>query len=793
MKKLFTSIVFLALFAGVSFADTCNFTLNMSDTYGYGWSNSYIQIFQNGSPLGGSYSCYGATATYTISLTEGSTVQIRVVGNSSNNDYHYNLINAIGDTIASGGPNLPASPSGAVVFTFTVICPCQTNATFSVATYGMDATFTCNNTYLPSLYSIVWNFGDGTPVLTGTLNPVHTYAALGNYTATVMIIQLADPTCGDTATATVYINNCMANANFTYIQASGYTINFNSTHDYDTTLYELSWNFGDGTIINDQNDPQHVYASSGTYTVTFSVEQISDTTCHNVYTQSIVIAYCNASANFTYTNNGYTVNFNAPYSYGTTYYWNFGDGNTNTGSYLYSQTHVYTTIDTFHVSLIVTSTSNPSCTDTFATDIFVDGCLANAAFYANSNDYSVNVGTNTYFDPSLYTITWYFGDGTIVQGQDTITHLYADTGVHIICCVIHDNALSYCTDSTSQLVTVWGPCPLTSINFTWTDNNNLGFVFLTDTIYNSSEYNINWDFGDGYIQVGGTTANHTYSTAGTYIVVLTITHASIPNCVTSAENSIQAEICPANASFNYTMMNSIYYFHTITYFSTSQYSLIWEFGDSTSTSGTNSPNHTYLEPGVYYVTLTVTENSNPGCTDQQVMSVNTCNLTASFYANVDLLDVTCTTTFDPANFHIVWDFGDGSTAEDISSIMHTFSGSGTYSICMTITDLAHPTCVAHICHNIIVTVGTSEIEQPWMTIYPNPVKDNLVIDYYIPYITDINISIINQEGQVVYQKSSANAGGRHMLNISTGNISQGNYILRIENADRIILTHAFIK
>ena len=752
---------------------------------------------RNGIYVPPTYTCYGASAQFTVAITEGDTIQIQIVGNSANNDFHYMFLNAIGDTLANAGPNLPASPAGTTMFTYVVICPCETDAAFTTNVYGMDADFAVINEYLPALYDITWCFGDSTSNVTGTLTTTHTYSTVGTYLVSVSITKISDTTCTNTYSDSVLINNCLANGDFTYATAASYTIEFNSTYNYDTTYYHLNWDFGDGTFVSGECDPQHVYSSAGTYTVSFSVEQVSDSSCINVYTQSVYVAYCGANAQFSFSTDGYIATLSVPGSYNYTYAWDFGDGNTYTGTgyYAYNQSHTYNSIDTFHVTLTVTDNSNPTCTDFYETDVYIDGCIADAAFSSSSSDYTVDVSTISYFDPSLYNITWYFGDGTTAQGLNNTSHTYSEIGSYEISLVIEDITLSYCTDSVANEVIVWGPCPLVAIDFTWIDNLDLSFVFMTDTTYNSSDYIINWNFGDGVSVTGGTTVNHTFYYEGTFYVTLTISHVSIPNCVITINYGVEAIICPADAGFYYNINNYIIYFHTNNYFSVSEYSILWDFGDGTTAEDSNAPNHTYNVPGVYEVTLTIISLSNPDCMDEQTQVLDLCELTSAFTASTDELEVTCTTSFDPGFYHIEWDFGDGTTAEDLSIVTHSYTGPGTYSICLTVTDLVSTLCTDEVCHN--VTVNTISIDEyndaEHLNIYPNPVSDILYIDFSHINYTGIYMTILNSTGQTVYSNDLNSENGATTFKVNTHSFAQGIYFIKFESGSGTVAVRKFIK
>jgi len=51
------------------------------------------------------------------------------------------------------------------------------------------------------------------------------------------------------------------------------------------------------------------------------------------------------------------------------------------------------------------------------------------------------------------------------------------------------------------------------------------------------------------------------------------------------------------------------------------HTVLWDFGDGTTTTGTLTPTHTYGDNGVFTVTLTVTDATGLSATDSLVVSV----------------------------------------------------------------------------------------------------------------------------------------------------------------------------
>jgi PKD repeat protein len=117
----------------------------------------------------------------------------------------------------------------------------------------------------------------------------------------------------------------------------------------------------------------------------------------------------------------------------------------------------------------------------------------------------------------------------------------------------------------------------------------------------------------------------------------------------------------------------------------------WNFGDGTPVSTGVAVNHAYAVAGTYQVTLTVTDNL--GATGSVTKSVtvaanvppvasftsSAANLAASF-------DGSASSDPDGTVASYSWDFGDGSAAGIVAKPSHTYAGSGTYTVTLTVKD-----------------------------------------------------------------------------------------------------------
>ncbi|MEO6671648.1 MAG: PKD domain-containing protein [Ferruginibacter sp.] len=115
-------------------------------------------------------------------------------------------------------------------------------------------------------------------------------------------------------------------------------------------------------------------------------------------------------------------------------------------------------------------------------------------------------------------------------------------------------------------------------------------------------------------------------------------------------------------------------------------SVIWDFGDGSPAASGDTVTHTYLLPGTYTVTMTVTLLS--GCTGVYQATVRVINPTGSFdYTGGNFCNSTTvnfSATMSNGNT-LLYNFGDGNSITTTqTSISHTYSSAGVYLPSLTI-------------------------------------------------------------------------------------------------------------
>lgn len=304
---------------------------------------------------------------------------------------------------------------------------------------------------------------------------------------------------------------------------------------------------------------------------------------------------CAVSAGYSYTDSANVVTFNNTSQGGTSFLWDFGDGNTSTSP---SPTHSYATIGTYTVCLTTTS---PCGTDSTCQTITVSCPAPNAGFTTASTGITVN-----FSDASSAGITawaWDFGDGG-TSTQQNPTHTYGTPGSYLACLI----ATSPCgVDTFCDSVEV---CALVSSNYAALPTGlSVSFNSLA-----SGGSNYDWDFGDG-----GTSTqqnpNYTYAAAGTYTVCLTVSN----NCNADTFCSPVTVCAAAAANFGFTSAGTFNYsFMDQTNGPPTAWA--WDFGDG-GTSNLQNPSHTYASLGSYTVCLVITDACGVDTTCQSITLV----------------------------------------------------------------------------------------------------------------------------------------------------------------------------
>ena len=584
-----------------------------------------------------------------------------------------------------------------------------------------------------TIVSYGWDFGD-TQTGTGvTVN--HIYTASGTYTVTLTVTD--DDGATGTATTTITVTdppppNQAPTASVLATPTSGdaplpVTLDGSGSTDPDGTIVSYGWDFGDtqtgsGVTVN------HIYATSGTYTVALTVtddDGATDTATTTVTvtdppppnqapTASVLATPISGDAPLPVTldGSGSTDPDGTIVSYG----WDFGDTQTGSGV---TVNHIYATSGAYTVTLTVTD--DDGATGTATTTITVTGppppnqaptAVASASPTSGDVPLPVTLDGSGSTDPdgTIVSYGWDFGDTQTGSGV-TVNHIYTASGTYTVTLTVTDD--DGATDTATTTVTVTDPpppnqAPTAAVLATPTSGDAPLPVTLDgsgSTDPDGTIVSYGWDFGD--TQTGsGVTVNHIYATSGTYTVALTVTDddgatdtATTTVTVTDPPPPNQAPTAAVSASptsgdapLPVTLDGSG---------STDPDGTIvsygWDFGDTQTGTGVTT-NHIYTASGTYTVTLTVTDDD--GATDTATTTITVTDPpppnqapTASVLATPTSGDAPLPVTLDGSGstdpdgtiVSYGWDFGDTQTGTGVT-VNHIYGTSGTYTVTLTVTD-----------------------------------------------------------------------------------------------------------
>ncbi|GIU68959.1 MAG: hypothetical protein KatS3mg002_0195 [Candidatus Woesearchaeota archaeon] len=392
------------------------------------------------------------------------------------------------------------------------------------------------------------------------------------------------------------------------------------------------------------------------------------------------------------------------------YFWNFGDGQTQTTSINTIQ-HVYQLSGTYIGTITVTDSQGQTKTVNCPTITAKNYTQITGTCEAEPNNGNTPLTTELTVTPQggsgTYTkYEWNLKDGTTKNTTtNNIFHTYNNPGTYKPTVTITDNkgnkATINCTTITAKNYTqITGTCEAEPNN----GNTPLTTELTVTPQGGSGTYTkYEWNLKDGTTK--NTTTNnifHTYNNPGTYKPTVTITdnkgNKATINCTTiTAKNYTQitgtCEAEPNNGNTPLTTELTV----TPQGGSGTYTKYEWNLKDGTTkNTTTNNIFHTYNNPGTYKPTVTITDNKGNKAT------INCTTITAKNYTQIT---GTCEAEPNNGNTPLTteltvtpqggsgtytkyeWNLKDGTTKNTTTNnIFHTYNNPGTYKPTVTITD-----------------------------------------------------------------------------------------------------------
>lgn len=597
-----------------------------------------------------------------------------------------------------------ASPTSTTTYTVNVTDQRGCTATDSV-TVSVNANPTADFTYYnPCASNVVeftdqslangdiivswnWNFGDA--YYSSLVNPEHTYE-FTDTTYSVTLIVTNSNGCADTVIKDVYVNPLIGLQAYADTGCVGQpTAFYYGVNNPLSNIISWNWDFGDGHS-DTVPDPVHTYVLPGIYNANLFVEDSSGCTESVSF---IVRVYPLPIPDFTDSTScidNITYFFDLSDTTGVqilTWHWDFGDGSTSS---LQNPSHLYASTGTYQVTLTISNADG--CSDSIVKPVVVF-LRPDAAFTVDT----VCLGSQNHFidqSSSAYGVIdswqWDFGDGTGSSYLQYPVYTYSAPGFYTVRLVVGNT--NGCYDTAWQTAGVW---ELPAVNFSADLACELSPTTFTDLSAPNADSLVSWswDFGDGSAS-NQQHPQHVFPAAGSYTVSLTVTNSN--NCTNQSSSVIYVDSIPtANFTFSSAMCanDSSFFIDTSIPHADSMISWLWHFGDG-NISVLQNPSHIYALPGLYPVSLTVT-NSN-GCSDSVLINVYIQEgPTADFLAGPACINVPTDfsdQSYVPSSQIIAWnwDFGDpasgGNNTSSLQHPSHTYTATGQYFVRLIVTD-----------------------------------------------------------------------------------------------------------
>jgi PKD repeat protein len=758
--------------------------------------------------------------TYSWTATGGI---ITSVPNTNQVTVNWGIVGIGSVSVTETNPSIPCSTT----VTATVkIQPLLVSYFFYTDTscYGNTVCFRDSSVADPTkpIVSYSINFGDGSPTVV-VVNPpslqfpvCHTFLPPFNVTYTITYIVTNNEGATDTIYDAVYVNpnQYIPTAAFSEnipscsYQAVTFDGTISTTPLGTTPIERYAWNFGDpasGALNYDSCQTcgiaSHIFTGPGTYTVTLGI--LNEKSCRASITQSVIIGQSVPTARYSFSaptceNNPVFFTDNSTFPAGkniTSWEWNFGDGSAQVvinAPASPNVSHTFPGLGPYSVQLVVTN--NATCNDTATHSVtLTPSPIAN---YTNSTPCA---GDTIIFQnhsvqnngPSIVSYYWNYGDPA--SGNNTSflangAHVYADSGLYTVTFAIANT--TGCPDTIRRTLHVNAK---PAVEFTWNIgvmNNQIDF-HIDSTITNLGYIGnmCHWNFGDGTYGTGHNPV-HTYLGANNWTATLTVTDTL--GCSSSVSHIITVpEIPMAFYSSNSPVcLNTPMCFNDLSSVPSPPFGFIsewiWNFGDGSAQDTIHFPNnpnvcHTYTTPGIYSVTLTVTDNS--GFTDsyshdQTVLPLPIANFqftTGCAGALVQFTDA----SFPNGGGNIIswrWNFGDPlSGVNDTSALQnpsHIFGiGGVTYNVRLIVENFD----------------GCSDTIIKPVYIFPNPpvqfIHDTACVTELVHFTADT--TVMHTDSIVTWSWNFGDGSGISSDPISTSHlyINPGTYIVTLAVVD----------
>jgi gliding motility-associated-like protein len=308
------------------------------------------------------------------------------------------------------------------------------------------------------------------------------------------------------------------------------------------------WDFGDGSQGSSQSAPTYSYSSVGKFKVRMIAINPDACKVRDTAYLDIVVDTIRITPAFTLVPGDTCFPFRAAVQNNSTYsktpgsatftrfVWNYGDGNTATGTN--PPPHFYNNPGKYTVSLVMIDSTACNSPDTISQEIEFTSDSVRARFDLPENICERNNISFTSNSIKAKSIFWDFGDG-FTSTETSVLHKYAKAGTYTIKLVAYNLGTCNKADSMMATFTVNGSPTADFVHSPIVPETN---VPLTVTNRSKDAALYKWSYGDG---TGSDVENplpHQYKRTGTYTVCLVATN--LQGCSDTICKPIETDVYP---------------------------------------------------------------------------------------------------------------------------------------------------------------------------------------------------------------------------------------------------------
>ena len=490
-------------------------------------------------------------------------------------------------------------------------------------------------------------------------------------------------------------------------------------------IYDTTYNIGGKQVWRYKLPTPYNYPTANTspgYPVTITAGTTNAEGCGNSYERDFDLkVYDPPLAKIGFIHNGCvtdSVSFKdssnfvtGTYSY--KWYWNFGDGVTDT---VKNPKHKYLLPGTYTVKFAMLT--NVGCFSDTATRVVTVTLVPDAKFGISNpvcNGLPVTFSdTSVAYNPGTL-VKWYwdYGDGvrdTALNNSNRV-HTYTPWGNKTATLKVETN--SGCKSNVFSKPFYVNPIPVSNFSLPagiCLPADSAHFVSTSTIADAATGFGYLWDFGDPPSGVNNNSAlqnpAHYYNNAGPFTIKLITTSAA--GCVHDTSKVLSTVYQQAIAGLTVNPENCL---NDITGFTDNSNGSgntvtqwFWDFGDASPINTTQNPTHIYATAGVKTIKHWV--KTNVGCTSDTAVSTVTINpLPTANFTNAGPYCLNSVITFTDASVanagslnNWQWNFGDGNTSSSTNPT-HIYTSTGPFTVTLVVTTTKG--CVSTVFSKII--------------------------------------------------------------------------------------------